>query len=56
MDKVLMNWLDIHYDKNIYMPGSHDPCTPLRNCVHPKLGLHIKNESKREGLFSTHEL
>lgn len=23
----------------------------LRNCVHPDIGLHILNESKREGLF-----
>ena len=50
--KVLMDHLGIHYDKNIYMPGSHDPCTPLRNCVHPLCGLHIFNESKRDGLFA----
>lgn len=24
----------------------------LRNCVHPDLGLHVFNESKREGLFT----
>lgn len=50
--RELMKWLDIYYDKNIYMPGSHDPCAPLRNCVHPDLGLHIYNESKRTGLFT----
>ena len=54
--KKLMEWLDIYYDKNIYMPGSHDPCTPLRNCVHPKIGLHIFNESQREGLFNINDL
>jgi len=38
--EALMDWLDIHITKNIYY-GSHDERKVLRNCVHPKLGLHI---------------
>ena len=37
----LMDWLDIHYDKNIYYKGNHCPLQVLRNCVHPDLGLHV---------------
>lgn len=40
----LKQWLGIHYEGNIYYNGNHDPCQILRNCVHPKLGLHIYNE------------
>jgi len=47
----LKDWLGIHYDKVIYYKNNHDPCQILRNCVHPDLGLHIFNESKRTGLF-----
>ena len=50
--KILMDWIDIHYDKNIYIGNNHDPCSILRNCVHPDLGLHIFNESQRNGLFN----
>ena len=39
--KALMDWLDIHYDENIYYGGNHCPAQILRNCVHPKLGLQI---------------
>jgi len=41
--KVMMDWLGIHYEKNIYYEGNHCPAQILRNCMHPKLGLHILN-------------
>ena len=46
----LKEWLGIHYKGNIYYKGNHSPGQVLRNCVHPKLGLHILNcaESKIE--------
>lgn len=43
--KALMDWLDIHYDENIYYGKNHCPAQILRNCVHPKIGLHIFNSS-----------
>jgi len=39
----VMDYLDIHFEKNIYYDGNHDPAQILRNCVHPKLGNHILN-------------
>ncbi len=42
--EAIMDWLGIHINKNIY-DGSHDERKVLRNCVHPKLGLHIFNEA-----------
>ena len=47
----LKEWLGIHYDGNLYYCNNHCPGQVLRNCVHPKVGLHILNESKRRGLF-----
>lgn len=44
--KKMMDWLDIHYEKNIYYGKNHCPVQILRNCVHPKLGLHIFNQLK----------
>ena len=41
--KALMDWLDIHYEENIYYGSNHCPAQILRNCVHPKVGLHIFN-------------
>ena len=49
----LMDWLGIYITKNIY-DGSHDEKKVLRNCVHPKLGLHVFDcafKSKQETLF-----
>jgi len=43
--KSLMDWLDIHYEENIYYGRNHCPAQILRNCVHPKLGLQIFNEA-----------
>lgn len=45
--KEMMKWLDIHYDETIYYGKNHCPVQILRNCVHPKLGLHIYNEMKK---------
>lgn len=42
--KVMMDWLDIHYEKNIYYGNNHCPVQILRNCVHPKMGLSIYND------------
>lgn len=42
----MKEWLGIHYEGNIYYDGNHCPCQILRNAVHPKLGLHIFEESK----------
>ena len=39
--KVLMDWLGIHFDENIYIKGNHCPVQVLRNCVHPNEGLRI---------------
>lgn len=41
--KVLMDWLGIYYDENIYYEGNHCPVQVLRNCVHPDLGGHVFN-------------
>lgn len=41
--KIMMDWLDIHYEKNIYYGKNHCPVQILRNCVHPKIGEHILN-------------
>ena len=41
--KEMMDWLGIHYDKNIYYGTNHCPTQILRNCVHPDMGLHIFN-------------
>lgn len=41
--KVMMDWLGIHYEKNIYYEGNHCPVQVLRNAVHPLIGLHILN-------------
>ena len=38
---MLMEWLGIHYEENIYYAGNHCPAQVLRNCVHPDLGLEI---------------
>lgn len=48
----LMNWLGIHYEKNIYYDGNHCPTQVLRNCVHPLVGKHIMDNL----LSSFHEM
>jgi DNA (cytosine-5)-methyltransferase 1 len=42
--KIMMDWLGIHYEKNIYYGTNHCPVQILRNCVHPKVGLSILND------------
>ncbi len=42
----LMDWIGIHYKKNIYYENNHCPAQVLRNCVHPDLGLHILDAAK----------
>jgi DNA (cytosine-5)-methyltransferase 1 len=49
--QALKDWLGIQYDGNIYYKNNHCPGQVLRNCVHPKVGNHILNESTRNGLF-----
>jgi DNA (cytosine-5)-methyltransferase 1 len=39
--QALMDWLDIHFEENIYYKDNHCPCQILRNCVHPNEGLKI---------------
>jgi len=39
--QALMDWLDIHYEENIYYGKNHCPAQILRNCVHPVVGKHI---------------
>lgn len=43
--KIMMDWLGIHYDENIYYEKNHCPVQILRNCVHPLLGLHVFNSA-----------
>ena len=43
--KLMMDWLGIHYEKNIYYGTNHCPVQILRNCVHPVLGLDIFNQA-----------
>jgi DNA (cytosine-5)-methyltransferase 1 len=46
--KDLQDWLGIHYNENIYYESNHCPTQILRNCVHPDMGLHIFNQSKKQ--------
>ena len=39
--KALMDWLGIHFEKNIYYEGNHCPTQILRNAVHPEVGKII---------------
>ena len=43
--KVMMDWLGIHYDENIYYGKNHCPVQILRNCVHPITGQSILNDA-----------
>lgn len=56
--KALMDWLGIHFEKNIYYGGNHCPAQVLRNCVHPVLGKRVfdavmAGELKQKTLFDT---
>lgn len=39
--RLLMDWLGIHYEENIYYGNNHCPAQILRNCVHPNEGLSV---------------
>lgn len=59
--KVMMDWLGIHFEKNVYYEGNHCPVQILRNAVHPKLGAHVFNcafnpELKQPSLFSPQQV
>jgi DNA (cytosine-5)-methyltransferase 1 len=42
--QIMMDWLGIHYEENIYYGNNHCPVQILRNCVHPSIGLNILNQ------------
>ena len=45
--KQMADYLGFNYPgPNIYIKGNHDPAQVLRNCIHPKEGLHIFNLAK----------
>lgn len=46
--QIMMDWLGIHYDKNIYYDGNHCPVQILRNCVHPLLGKHVIDQINKD--------
>lgn len=53
----LKKQLGFNYKGNIYYKGNNDAGQVLRNCVHPKLGLHVlsqvqKGKSKRKAFIS----
>lgn len=43
--KTMMDWLGIHYEKNIYYGKNHCPVQILRNCVHPVIGKNIFDQA-----------
>jgi DNA (cytosine-5)-methyltransferase 1 len=47
----LEDWLGIKMRDKIYRDGNHDPLQQLRNCVHPRLGLHVLDASLEVGWF-----
>ncbi len=46
--RYLMDWLGIELEENIYVGKNHDHRQILRNCVHPKIGLHILNQAFKD--------
>jgi len=46
--KKLMDWLDIHYEENIYYGNNHCPAQILRNCVHPNEGKAILDKLREQ--------
>lgn len=43
--QILMEWLGIFFDENIYYGTNHCPAQILRNCVHPLVGEHLLNSA-----------
>jgi hypothetical protein len=57
----LKKQLGFNYKGNIYYKGNNDAGQVLRNCVHPKLGLHVLNQVqkgkfKRKAFISENKL
>ncbi len=48
--EIMKKWLGIKYEGNIYYDGNHCPGQVLRNCVPPKVGEHVLNESMKSDL------
>jgi DNA (cytosine-5)-methyltransferase 1 len=44
----LKKWLGLEFKGNIYYKDNHDSGQVLRNCVHPMLGLHVLDESRKD--------
>ncbi len=51
--QALKDWLGIQYEGNIYYGKNHTPAQVLRNCVHPKLGLHIFDCLKKHNITNS---
>lgn len=48
----MQEWLDIKWNKPLYLSGNHSPGQVYRNCVHPKLGLEVlQSLLKKDSLF-----
>lgn len=43
-----LNWLGLKCNDNIYLDGNHCEVQVLRNCVHPKIGLHVFNAAFKD--------
>lgn len=46
--QIMMDWLGIHFNKNIYYDGNHCPVQILRNAIHPELGIHVFNQAMNQ--------
>jgi len=44
--EALQDWLGIHYDERPTYDGNHCAAQPLRNCVHPALGLQVLDSAR----------
>jgi len=55
--EVLQDWLGIHYPKPWpCYDGNHCPTQPLRNAVHPDLGLQIFNAARSQPVEDSEQL
>lgn len=46
--RELEKWLGLECKRNVYLDGNNCECQILRNCVHPKIGLHVFNASFKD--------
>jgi len=44
--EALQDWLGIHYDERPTYDGNHCAAQPLRNAVHPNLGLQVLDSAR----------